>query len=116
MSGNYRLKINDDGTCTASFGDTTTTFDTQPGEDGRVQVQASFENHRGSSHNATVTDGGQKTTLTCSCGEFTAMCETGTAEERAASVEHAYQSHADKVDRARAEVQFRDLFNPKENQ
>lgn len=94
----WSMKVNDDGTATASCGDTTTTFGVQPREDGRALIRAAFESRRGSTHNKTITDGGQKTTLTCSCDRFTAILEGHTADIREASVTVAWDEHMARVE------------------
>jgi hypothetical protein len=105
------MKINDDGTATARFGDATTTFDLQPGPDGRTQVRAAVQHGRTSgSHGYTITDGGQKTTLTCGFDEFTAIVEGGTAESREDYAVSAHDRHVDKVN-ARPSTPAQHLFN-----
>jgi len=94
----YSMKVNDDGTVTASFGDITTTFEAQPDENGRARLRAAFESHRGCDHNKTITDGGQKATLTCSCDRFTAILEGYTADIREASVTAAWNEHMSRVE------------------
>jgi hypothetical protein len=51
-------------------------------------------------HHATTTDTAEKTTLTCSCDKFTAICGGGTAEERAAALELGFNDHLASVQRA----------------
>lgn len=106
----WSMKVNEDGTVTASYAGVSTTFPAPEAQGGRRKLRYVADANR-PGHDTLISDDGQKTTLTCACKEFTAICETGTAEERAASVEYA--SHASKVDRARSEARFRALFNPK---
>jgi hypothetical protein len=114
MSGRtYRVKVNDDDSVTFTYGDYSSTFPALRGQVGRVIRHMMDGNRPG--HDTLIRDDGHKATLNCACQVFTAICDTGTAEERVASVEYAYETHANKVDHARDVAQFKALFGPKDS-
>jgi len=88
----YTMRANDDGTATATFGATETTWEAQPNPYGRIKVRFSVET-RPDGHHKTITDGGAKATLTCGCDELTVVVEGGTADSRAAYAAEAHDQH-----------------------